>query len=207
MNHPRPSAFAVVPAAGVSLRMGTAKLLLPLGGKTIIERTMDVWKSSGVDRVLVVTRADDASLAAIVRRSGATLVAADPPPADMKASVKAGLQYLADSIKPAANDVWLTAPADLPSLSGDVVRCLLAAYNPDAPQALLAGHNGRSGHPVLFPWSHAAEVDKLAPDEGLKRLVERSGALLIECGEDALCSDIDTPDDYQRWRLAVPTTP
>lgn len=179
--------------------MGTAKLLLPLGEKTILERTMDAWKSSGVDRVLVVIRADDAPLAALVRQSGATLVAADPPPADMKASVKAGLRYLADSIKPAANDVWLTAPADLPSLSREVVRRLLAVYNPDAPQALVAGHNGRCGHPVLFPWSHAAEVDKLAPDEGLNRLVERSGAVLFECGEAALCSDIDTPDDYQRW--------
>jgi molybdenum cofactor cytidylyltransferase len=179
--------------------MGTAKLLLPLGGKTIIERTIGAWTSSGVDRVLVVARANDADLAAVVRQSGAILVPAEPPPIDMKASVQAGLSYLADCGKPAANDVWLTAPADLPSFSGEVVRRLLAAYNPAAPRALVAGHEGRAGHPVLFPWSHAADVTGLLPDEGLNRLVERSGALVIECGKEALCPDIDTPADYQRW--------
>ncbi|MGH7138629.1 MAG: nucleotidyltransferase family protein, partial [Pirellulales bacterium] len=161
MSYAPSSAFAIVPAAGASVRMGTAKLLLPLGGKTIIERTIDAWRSSGVDRVLVVVRADDAPLAAIVRESGATLVAADPPPADMKTSVQAGLHYLADYEKPAANDVWLTAPADLPSFSGEVVRRLLATYNPAAPQVLVAGHAGCAGHPVLFPWSYAADVAKL----------------------------------------------
>jgi molybdenum cofactor cytidylyltransferase len=200
MSRGRSSAFAIIPAAGRSDRMGTAKLLLPLGGKTIIENTMDAWRSSGVDRVLVVARADDAPLAALVRACGATCLPADPPPPDMKASVQAGLNYLAAIEQPATGDVWLTAPADLPSFSGEVVRRLLAAHNPDSPRVLVAGHEGRRGHPALFPWSFADELAKLAPDEGRNRLVERSGALIVECGMEALCADLDTPDDYRRWQ-------
>lgn len=201
------SSFAVIPAAGVSARMGQPKLLLPLAGKTLIERTISAWQRSGVECIFVVLRADDAALAALVTSSGATVVMADPPPADMKASVRAGLDHIALNIKPSANDVWLTAPADLPSLSSEAVRRLLAAHDPRSPKVLVAAHQNQAGHPVLFPWSWAEEVATLADDEGLNRLVERAGAVLVECGAAANGRDLDTPDDYQRWKSAVEHLP
>lgn len=193
-------AIAIIPAAGVSARMGTPKLRLPWRGKTIIEDVVGAWRTSGVDRVLVVMRADDVELAAIVRQSGAIAVIADPPPPDMKASVQAGLQYAEANERPSAEDVWLMAPADLPAISSEVIRCLLRAHEADRQHVLVAGHLGRSGHPVLFPWRYASKVAELADDEGLNCLVERSGAVVIECGERALCADLDTPDDYKRWQ-------
>jgi molybdenum cofactor cytidylyltransferase len=180
--------------------MGVPKLLLPWCGKAIIEHVVDAWRASGVDEVIVVVRTDDAELANLIVQRGASLVMADPPPPDMKASVLAGLNWLAASETPRSADVWLTAPADLPTLSSEVIQRLLAAHDVSAPRVLVAGHHGRRGHPVLFPWRSAAEVAKLDSDEGLNRLLERSNAVVIECGEDALCADIDTPDDYERWQ-------
>jgi molybdenum cofactor cytidylyltransferase len=195
-------AFAIIPAAGISARMGTPKLLLRWRGKTTIEHTIDAWQASGVDRVLVVVRADDAELAAVVRQSGATVVIADPPPADMKASVQAGLDYIAAHENPSQDDVWLTAPADLPALSSEVIRRLRAAHTAASPRVLVAGHQASPGHPVLFPWPYAKKVAELSADEGLNRLVQRSGSVIVECGEHARCADLDTPDDYQRWQDA-----
>jgi molybdenum cofactor cytidylyltransferase len=192
--------FAIVPAAGVSARMGTHKLLLPWRGKTIIERVLDSWLTAGVSHLLIVTRADDAALITQARKAGAEVVAADPPPSDMKASVGMGLARVAESYQPHDNDVWLTAPADLPWLSADAIRRLLAAHTSVAPGVLVASHLGRRGHPVLFPWSVAGKLDGLAADEGLNRLVEQSRPALVECGEGAVCADLDTPADYERLR-------
>ena len=180
--------------------MGRPKLLLSWHGKTIIERLLEAWREGGLSHVLVVVRPDDAELAALVRQSGAEVVIADPPPADMRASVRIGLAYLAEHYQPKSDDVWLMAPADLPSLSADVIRQLLAAHLTAEPRVLVACHHGRRGHPVLFPWRYAAELDQLGAAEGINRLVERARPALIECGAGALCADIDTPADYNRWQ-------
>jgi molybdenum cofactor cytidylyltransferase len=192
------TSFCIVPAAGASVRMGTPKLLLPLRGTTIIEHVLAAWREGGVDRLFLVARAGDGELIARSRGAGAEVIEAAPPPADMKASVQIGLAYVAEHLQPRAEDVWLTAPADLPLLSAEVVRALLAAHDPAAPAVLIASHQGRRGHPILFPWPYAAKVEELAANEGLDRLVARSKPVLIECGERAVCDDLDTPADYKR---------
>ena len=45
---------AVVLAAGASTRMGTHKLLLPLGGEALVRRTVRHVSAAGFDDVLVV---------------------------------------------------------------------------------------------------------------------------------------------------------
>lgn len=196
--------FAVIPAAGASARMGTPKLLLPWRGKAIIEQVIDTWQAGGATEVLTVVRADDNELAALARQRGATVVVADPPPIDMKASVRTGLAFVAKHFQPTFGDVWLTAPADLPLLSADVIRRLLRERQAATPAVLVACHQGRHGHPVLFPWSYAARLEDLAADEGLNRLVELAQPALIECGESAICADLDTPADYERLQGEAP---
>ena len=178
--------------------MGTPKLVLPWRGATVIDHVISAWHEGGADRLIVVARAGDSQLVARSREAGAQVIEANPPPADMKASVWTGLAYVADQFQPRAEDVWLTAPADLPFLNAEVIRRLLVAHNPAAPAVLVAAHQGRRGHPVLFPWPYAAKVEGLAADEGLDRLVAQAEPVLIECGERAVCDDLDMPADYER---------
>ena len=57
---------AVVLAAGASTRMGTQKLLLPLGGEPLIRRTVRQVCDAGFDDVLVVLGSDhEKTLAAL----------------------------------------------------------------------------------------------------------------------------------------------
>ena len=46
---------AIVPAAGLSQRMGEPKLLLPIGGIPVIARVIEALLAGGVDRALVIT--------------------------------------------------------------------------------------------------------------------------------------------------------
>jgi molybdenum cofactor cytidylyltransferase len=202
--------FAIVPAAGHSRRMGQAKLLLPLAGQPLICHTLAAWLQSQASKVVVVVRADDNQLAAVAARAGAEVVAASPPPPDMKASIQAAMRHLDAMYCPQITDALLIAPADMPRLNAAIVNRLIAQHRAAAPHgaadrdAILAPTlSGKPGHPVLFPWRYAAEIDALRADEGLDAIVRRQPPRLIPCDDlitagERPFADIDTPADYDR---------
>jgi molybdenum cofactor cytidylyltransferase len=210
-------AFAVVPAAGRSVRMGKPKLLLPWGkaGATVIEGVLAAWRASSVERIVVVTHPGDSQLAEICRAAGADVHPAPTPPPDMKASIRYGLEHLARTACPADHDAWLVAPADLPLLTTATIERVIAAYDPASRRAVRPRHRGKFGHPVLWPYRAAALVAALPADRGLDALFEASpfdanrydsqpfgvpAFEVVECGPDAVGDDVDTPDEYRRLR-------
>jgi molybdenum cofactor cytidylyltransferase len=201
--------FALVPAAGHSIRMGQPKLLMPLSGQPVIAHTLAAWQQSVVDRVVVVVRADDVPLADLIRASPSIdLVIPPVPPPDMKASLGAALDHLAQHNSPTADDAFLVAPADMPRLSPAIVDRLIVRHQGDAKKTILTPSlNGKRGHPVLFPWPLAAEIFALGAEEGLDVVVNRHAPVSVPC-EDLVCeteypfADIDTPEDFRRMTNA-----
>lgn len=217
------ASFAIVPAAGRSRRMGAPKLLLPWeqGDSrpgTVIESVLDAWRSSRVTALVVIVDARDGALIDVIRQVAARpsrtsgvprevpieLVIADPPPPEMKDSIRLGLDHIASGHDPANGDVWLLAPADMPTISPAVIDQLLSAAAANVGQVLSPTHAGRRGHPVLFPWRLAAEVALLGDHEGVNQLLKRHPVVEIPCGPDCLPGDIDTVEDYTRQRTANP---
>ena len=49
---------------------------------------------------------------------------------------------------------------------------------------------------MLLPWSIAAEVTALGPDEGLKQLIARHPLLVIDVADAGILTDVDTAEDY-----------
>ena len=192
--------FAIVPAAGRGARMGTAKLLLPWGESTVVERLLAAWHGSGVTRTLVVVGPHDRALADLVSTTGADVVTAATRPVDMKASIGIGLAHVRDCYRPVAEDVWLAAPADMPELSAGVIDRLLAAHRPADPRIVVPVHGGRRGHPALFPWPLAAEVAGLAADVGIRGLFSQHRVVELPCSREGIPGDVDTPADYARQR-------
>lgn len=196
-------AFAIVPAAGESRRMGEPKLLAPIGGMPLIEHTLAAWKASRVERVVVVVRADDEPLKAQVRAAGVELCLPPVDPPDMKTSLGWGLAHITEKYQPADDDLWLVAPADMPGLSPRVINALLAKVAED--RILIPTLGGRRGHPVLLPWPLAAEVPRLGPDEGLRDLIRRHDPLLVACDaaeteRETPFADLDTPAELALFR-------
>jgi molybdenum cofactor cytidylyltransferase len=192
--------FAIVPAAGRSRRMGYPKLLLTHAGRTLIEHVLAAWRASRVERVLVVVHPDDDDLAAICQLSGADVIRPETPPAEMKDSVACALAEIAARYQPTASDVWLLAPADMPALTAPVIDWVLAAHRANRPTIVVPTHGGRRGHPVLFPWSLATAVAALGDDEGINAIVARHEVREIETPTVEILSDIDSRDDFERWR-------
>ncbi len=199
-----PRYFAIVPAAGNSVRMGRPKLLLPLQGQPLIARTIAAWRQSRVDRVLIVVRPDDRLLADVARQADAEVILPSVPPPDMKASIQAALRHLMQQGAPAEHDAFLVAPADLPGLSMLIINRLIECYeSTNVAQILVPELHGKRGHPVLFPGPLVGEVFALANDEGLNALVERHLPRRIPCddlvpADEDPFADVDTPADLAR---------
>jgi molybdenum cofactor cytidylyltransferase len=192
--------FAVIPAAGRSVRMGQHKLLMPWRGASLMEHVLHAWSGSRVSRVAVVVHPHDAALRDVCLRAGADVVVPESPPPEMRDSVQCGLQYIQDHWSPAAEDVWMLAPADMPNLSARLIDTVLEAHHPEAPTILAPCQGERRGHPVLFPWPLAAQVAALDAHQGVNVLLENHPLRCVAGSDPGFYQDVDTPADVERLR-------
>jgi molybdenum cofactor cytidylyltransferase len=201
--------FGIVPAAGQSARMGAPKLLLPLGGRTVIEHVLAAWTASRVTRTVVVVRGDDATLVERCRRFDVDVVSPPQAPPEMKDSVAFALAHIAARYAPAEDDAWLVAPADVPRLDAATIDAVLAAYDPRRPTAIAPVRRGKRGHPTLLPWAAAGRVRDLAAEEGVNALVARVPLVEFACDAAGVVDDLDVPADYARLadRWPAPANP
>jgi molybdenum cofactor cytidylyltransferase len=195
---------AIVPAAGRSERMGRPKLILPVGGLSVIAHVTDALRRGGADPVVVVVPPaavpGASALAAEAARAGGCVVVAEPPPADMRASVERGLDHVAQmAIPPRA--AFLLAPADSPGISAELVARIIARAEAEPDAIVIPQAQGRRGHPIALPWSLAAEIRGLPGDVGINALVARHAARVVtlDVADPTALADLDTPDDYRRW--------
>lgn len=195
-------AFAILPAAGQSRRMRSAKLLLPWRGGVVMESVLSTWRQTAVEAVVVVVAPREVRLAELCLTAGAHVVEAPTQPPDMKASVRLGLMHIEAQFAPAADDVWLLAPADMPLLQAATVDGLIAAWRNESPSTggaiFVASHRGRRGHPALFPWTLKDAVFELHENEGIDALLRRYQVTPVEVDDPGCLTDLDTPEDYRR---------
>ena len=196
-----PSSFiAIIPAAGLSRRMGQPKLLLPWRGTTVVAHLVGELQAAGIQRIFVVLRASDAALRTAVEASGAIPVQPPLDPPDMRASVEYGLQVASQAASSCVSDSgWFLIPADHPLVSRDTLKALYEAWQPRSRQILIPTFNGQRGHPTLFSLDFAQEVADIPADQGLNWLVRRNAASIkeIPVNDPGTIADLDTPEDYQ----------
>lgn len=207
---PAPRVFAVVPAAGLSRRMGRPKLLLTLHGETIISRLLTLLQRPPVEDVVVVVRRSDPDLIAAAQATGGNVVTPDRDPPDMRASVEAALRDLQQRHSPADDDLWLLVPADHPVLEPDIVPELLVAWRSLQPDILIPTYRGQRGHPALLRWRLVRDLAVLPPDQGLNALRQIPGIRVAEHAVQTpgVVFDLDTPADWERLnRIAGASEP
>ena len=190
--------FGLIPAAGKSRRMGTPKLLLRLGGTTVLEHVVAAVRSAGVDDLLVVVAPGANELAQLATSAGAHVLRLDEDTPDMRATCLHGLAWIEKHCRPSDDDSWLLLPADHPTVRPEVVRAILTAATDKT--IVVPTYQGRRGHPTLLRWKHVAELRALPADSGLNLFIrEHAGETLeIDWPSDEILRDLDTPEDYRR---------
>jgi molybdenum cofactor cytidylyltransferase len=193
---------AIVPAAGRSKRMGRPKLLLPANGQTLIAHIVTALREGGADRVVVVAPPVDSeegpAIARAAEQAGALVVAPRERPAEMRDSIEIGLATLAEPTPP---ERVLVAPADIPGITVQIVAALVEESSRQPGKIVVPRCGARRGHPVVLPWSLAADVVSVPEGQGFNALLALHQSLVVELaiGDSSVGIDIDSPEDFRRW--------
>ena len=198
--------FGLIPAAGKSTRMGQPKLLLPLGGQTVIEHTLRAMKVAGVNHVLVVVGPHVADLGRVVENADAHALVLGAETAEMRSTIERGLGWIEERFRPAAHDLIVLTPGDQPLIGPNVLGSLFAALSENPDRSItVPTFEGKRGHPLVFQWTHAAPIRALPAGAGVnKYLRDQTGVLLeVPVASVDILSDLDTPEEYaeltRRW--------
>lgn len=205
---------ALVPAAGLSARMGDFKPLLDLGGRALIVRTVESLFRGGVSLVTVVLGFRGDELEELLGREfggsgegpGLRFVRnRDFAVSDMLWSIRLGLG--------AVGGPFFLLPADMPAVRGETLRGLAEfalaegeRRGPDSPGRLLvsfpAGEEGRRGHPPLIEAPCIPLIQAWQGGGGLRGFWESlgQGIALFPAGDSGCFMDADTPADYLRLK-------
>ncbi|HEX2768307.1 MAG TPA: NTP transferase domain-containing protein [Geobacteraceae bacterium] len=198
---------SIVLAAGFSERMGEFKPLLPLGGITILERTVSLFQGAGIGDVRIVTGYRGAELEPLLVRLGARTVTNPRYSEGMFSSVVAGVATLGSEV-----DAFFVLPVDVPLVRPATIRRLLDLHRQEHADVIYPRFLGQRGHPPLIASRHAREIAQWQGEGGLKAALGQweSAALDVDVADGNILLDMDTPDAYgllkkKVERLEIPT--
>lgn len=185
--------IAVVLAAGASHRMGRPKLELDLGGRRILDRTIDTILATEVSEVLVVVSPNGTRPS--VDSSRVRIVENPRAEEGIGSSIRAAMRALPEKAR-----AVMIVLGDKPLVRPVTVRHLLKQFETSGAPVVYPTYRGRQGHPVLLARALFAELRRLHGDRGAKPLLNEFShqAVSVEVDDPGVVLDIDTPDEYSR---------
>ena len=183
------STSGLVLAAGGSARLGRPKQLLPFGGRTLLDHTLEVARGCEFDQLVCVLGGAAEEVRATVDLAGVEVVVNDVFGRGCSSSIAAALPVV-------SGDVLVLLLGDQPGVVPSSVRALLAGRG-DAPLAVCRYDDGR-GHPFAFARSVYGELAALHGDKGVWKLLDRAGPGVVEVRVPGdVPPDVDTWEDYE----------
>lgn len=189
--------FGVLPAAGMSRRMGRAKQSLPYRDSTMAGQVARTMLAADVTAVVVVTRTELVATIDLPEDDRLIVAINDDSTSQMLDSIRLGIARLDDVFTLSPDAGILVTPADMPNISADVFRGCAEAFRGDPTKIVIATCAGRRGHPIIFSAALRVALESMAG--GLYELSTRHADDVTEVAYDdpAILKDIDTPGDYE----------
>lgn len=182
---------AIVPAAGLSTRMGGQnKLLLPYERSTVVGTVVHTLRGCGLDVVVVLGR--DAERVADAVAPARTVLNTDYQQG-LGSSIAVGAAHV-----PNGNHV-LVALGDMPGVRAEVVKSLMQEVEPDTIVVPRYEQTPNAhGHPVIFGSSFHRELALLTGDTGARSIIATNRERVVTLLFPGALSDIDAPSDLPR---------
>ena len=190
---------ALILAAGESIRMGKQnKLLLPLGGETLMVKLVKSVCSSNVDQVLVVIGHEAEKISRELKDLPLIFVKNSNFRKGMTSSIKSGIEKVSLDC-----DGFLICMADMPLINSTEINTLLNAYFQKRVKGekliVVPVFQGQSGNPVLFSCEFRNEILEHKKESGCKNVIMNNYEYVkeIEMDNDNILVDVDTMEDFQ----------
>lgn len=200
----KPTFSAIVLAAGFSRRMGAPnKLLLPVGGRAMIQHVLENVLAAGFAEVVVVLGHQAPEVSAAIAPFGARSVVNEDFASGQVSSVRAGLGALRER-----TDAVMICLADQPLLTAADLSDAQAAFARRSHGSVLVPMYGEQrGNPVIIDWASAEETLSRGTHFGCRQFMDENPSRVCFWQSDNphFIRDIDEPADYQAL-LVAPTS-
>jgi molybdenum cofactor cytidylyltransferase len=191
----------IILAAGESRRMGYPKPLLRIGDQTFIARIAETMLEV-VPRLVIVIGAHRERVRTAIPRDQRIAIVENPDYSHGQlSSLKVGLS----AIQPDAAGA-LVHLGDHPIVRAETFRAVVDSYNRSGKPIVIARHDGRRGHPVIFDRAIFGELLQAPESEGARHVVnaDPSRVAYVELDDPGINLDLDTPADLARAGLPPP---
>jgi molybdenum cofactor cytidylyltransferase len=199
-----PDLYAVILAAGESIRMGTDKALLPWPpatpgspptGQTFLSAAIQALYPFS-DKVIVVVGKNENSVAPVVYANGASLARNPDPERGQFSSLQVGLREVLND----GRDAAMITLVDRPPANAATLRTLCSAFAEAANDvwAVVPEYNGKHGHPFLVS-REMIEAFLKAPPSASARDIEHQNLLHVSyvvVDDPLITMNVDTPQEY-----------
>ncbi len=189
----------VVLAAGSSSRLGRNKLLLEVGGSTVLRRSVAGALAAGLDPVLVVLGHELDRALAELRGLDVRPIPNPDHAAGINTSLRAGIRAV-----PAAAPAAVLLLADMPFVTADMIRAVVERFRSGSAPLVVSTYGGVPAPPTLYARALFPELGAAQGEGCGKRVTRRHRAEADELAWPAeALADIDVPGDVDRVRDAL----
>lgn len=187
----------IIPAAGLSSRMGDFKPLLVLNNKTMIENTVDSMVNAGVHHCVIILGYRGTEIEHVLKDNPhiSFIYNHDYDKTDMLYSLKLGLTVLE-----AREDIsgCFILPADMPMINSNTMQALATHFNKTNASIVFPRYGGRKKHPPLLARQCFRHIIDFKEDGGLKQALKcyENETTFLEVDDLGCCLDADTASDF-----------
>lgn len=188
---------AIILAAGMSKRMGKAKLLLSLNGKSVIHHTIANITKHSFSSIILITGQSATDIHKLMYRFPEIETIFNPDYAHgMSTSLKCGIGHMDGEV-----DAVIIFLADQPLVSTIVVQTMIDTYlseNKNGIFIVRPKYQGVLGHPILIDKSIFHEFYTITGDIGGKHILKKyqDQVKTVHFENRYWGKDIDTPEDF-----------
>jgi len=181
-------------AAGLSVRMGTPKPLLPWCDSTLIEYQVAQLRAAGAGEIIVVLGYEAKAVQPYAELAGGRVVLNPDYREGRATSLRAGAQAVEASC-----DTLVVLNVDQPR-PAEIVAALLMQHQEQRDLITLPIYKGRGGHPPVLDASLLEELRNVQEEtQGLRAVISRHQGRVGKCAFDSslVLLDINSPADYE----------
>ena len=196
---------ALIPAAGLSSRMGALKPLLEIGGQTLVERAIDLFHTAGVHEVVAVAGHRGDELVSILERTSCRITINPDYQEGMFTSIQAGLRELQGRCH-----AFFVLPVDIPLVRPMTIRHLMQRFGDRSALVYHPAAGSRRGHPPLIDSFLIEELLAWQGTGGLRVFLERYAdrSVDVPVADVWIRRDVDTDEeltllrrDFERYTI------
>jgi molybdenum cofactor cytidylyltransferase len=186
---------AIILAAGASSRLGTPKQLLPYGGTTLLEYTVQVASDSIASPIIVVLGSEAQNMRTSINGDKVQTILNDAWQEGIASSIQAGIEELVLADPSTEGAVILVC--DQPYITAELIDDLVAKHQETGKRIIASSYDETLGVPALFHKSLFPVLLQLRGDSGAKSIIQQHTEDLGIVAFAKGGVDIDTEEDYK----------